>query len=258
MLTVLGLLVCGLMAGLLGAMLGLGGGIFLVPALTLLFHLDLRVAAGTSLVCVIATSAGVAAIAGRGRGPDHTLALRLLVATIAGAIAGGLVAGSLDRRVLSLLFATVVFATAAYTVKRSRSQARGFAERLFHRDYVPTNWRAGLGLSALAGLISGLLGVGGGFLQVPMMYAVMGVPLGIATATSNYMIGITASASVFIYYGRGDIRPIVVVPAAVGVFAGAMVGAYLLPRLRAQWLRTVLVGLMIVMGLQMAWQGVRP
>jgi uncharacterized membrane protein YfcA len=100
-----------------------------------------------------------------------------------------------------------------------------------------------------------LLGVGGGFLKVPVMYAVMEVPLGVATATSNFMIGITAAASVFVYYGRGDIFPSVVVPTALGVFAGAMLGAFVLSRVRASWLRTGLIGLLFLMGAQMLIEG---
>ena len=89
------------------------------------------------------------------------------------------------------------------------------------------------------------------------MYAVMDVPLGIATATSSFMVGITAAASVFVYYGRGDIHPLVVIPTALGIFSGAMIGVYLLPRLRANWLRTALVGLLLFMGIQMLLQGLQ-
>ncbi len=246
------LLATGLVAGILGATLGLGGGVFLVPALTLLFHLPIRVAVGTSLVGVIATSAGVAAVAPRRRGADVALALRLEVATTAGAVAGSLLAGLVSPRALSVLFAFVVFFTAAYLVYKGRRQAAGAVpERLFHQDYRPRRWPAGLTIASLAGMISGLLGVGGGFIKVPIMYALMGVPLGVATATSNFMVGITAAASIFVYYGRGDIHPMVAVPTALGVFSGAMLGVYILPRLRVTWLRLALVGLLVFMGIQM-------
>ncbi len=252
---VLALLVTGLAAGVLGALLGLGGGIFLVPALTILFGLPIRVAVGTSLVGVIATSAGVAAVTRRGRGADVGLALRLEVATTAGAIAGGWLAGLVSGQVLSILFAGVVFFTAGYLFYKGRRQAKGpEPERLFRQDYRPRRWPAGLSVSSLAGMISGLLGVGGGFIKVPVMYGVMEVPLGIATATSNFMVGITAAASVFVYYGRGDIHPLVVVPTALGVFIGAMLGVYALSRLRATWLRTALIGLLVLMGGQMLVQ----
>ena len=256
MVILLALLVTGLLAGLLGALLGLGGGIFLVPALTLFFHLPIRIAVGTSLVGVIATSAGVAAVVPRGRGADVELALRLEVATTAGAISGGLLAGRMSPQVLSVLFAVVVFFTAAYIAYKARRQvASGISERLFHREYHPHHWPAGLAISLLAGMASGLLGVGGGFIKAPMIYAVMGVPLGVATATSNFMVGITAAASIFVYYGRGDIYPLVVIPTALGVFGGAMLGVYLLPRLRVAWLRLALVGLLLLMGIQMLLRG---
>ena len=253
----LGLFGIGLGAGVLGALLGLGGGIFLVPALTLIFNLPIRIAVGASLVGVIATSAGVAVVAPRGRGADVGLALRLEVATTAGAIAGGYVAGLISPQVLSVLFALIVFFTAAYVFYKARRQVDApESESLFRRDYRPHHWPAGLSLATLAGLVSGLLGVGGGFIKVPVMYSVMEVPLGIATATSNYMVGITAAASVFVYYGRGDIHPLVVIPTALGVFLGAISGVYVLPRLRVTWLRTALIGLLFIMGVQMLLKGI--
>jgi uncharacterized membrane protein YfcA len=252
----LALLVTGVVAGILGALLGLGGGIFLVPALTLLFHLPIHIAVGTSLVGVIATSAGVAAIAPRGRGADVPLALRLEVLTAAGAMAGGLLAGEVSAQLLSVLFALVVFTTAGYLFYKARKRAdANVQERLFYSNYHLHHWSAGMAVSSLAGMISGLLGVGGGFVKVPVMYAIMGAPLGVATATSNFMVGITAVASVFVYYGRGDIHPLVVIPTALGVFAGAMLGVYILPRLRVAWLRLGLIGLLVMIGIQMLVRG---
>jgi uncharacterized membrane protein YfcA len=259
LITVALLLSIGLGAGMLGAVMGLGGGIFLVPLLTIVLHLPIRVAVGTSLVAVIATSAGVAAFAPRGRGGDVGLALRLEMITTAGAICGSLLAGILSGRVLSVLFAGVVFATAAYTVyKGLRQQGNPAGEALFRQDYRPTHWTLGLSGAGLAGMVSGLLGVGGGFIKVPIMYAVMDVPLGVATATSNFMVGITAAASVFVYYGRGEIHPMVVVPTAVGVFVGAILAVFLLRRLRATWVRMSLIGLLILMGVYMLVEGLRP
>jgi len=254
---VLGLLAMGVIAGIFSALLGLGGGIFLVPALTLIFKLPVRVAVGTSLVGIIATSAGVGAVAPRGRGGDVELALRLEVATTAGAIFGSWIAGKLTARTLNILFAFVVFMTALYVFLKSRSKGKLRREELFPKEYHPRHWLAGLSLASVAGSLAGLLGISGGFIKVPLMYAVMDVPLGIATATSSFMVGITAAASVFVYYGRGDIHPLVVIPTAFGIFSGAMIGVYLLPRVRAKWLRTALVGLLLFMGLQMLLQGLQ-
>jgi len=230
-----------------------------VPALTLLFHLPIHAAVGTSLVGVIATSAGVAAIAPRGRSADVALALRLEVATAAGAIAGSLLAGVVSGQMLSILFAVIVFFTAGYLLYKTHQRAQQqVPERLFRADYQLHHWPLGMAASSLAGMVSGLLGVGGGFIKVPVMYAVMGAPLGIATATSNFMVGITAAASVFIYYGRGDVHPLVVIPTALGVFGGAMLGAYILPHLRVSWLRLALIGLLVFMGAQMLMRGLHP
>jgi uncharacterized membrane protein YfcA len=246
----------GLLAGTLGALLGLGGGIFLVPALTLLFHLPMPIAVGTSLVGVLSTSAGVASVTGRGRGGDATLAMRLEVATAAGAIFGGVLAGAISHETLSILFAIVVFFTAGYLIYKASHQSELHGpETLYSDDYRPRRWALGSGVAGIAGVVSGLLGVGGGFIKVPVMYGLMEVPLGVATATSNFMVGITAAASFFIYYGRGDILPLVAVPTALGVFGGAMIGVYALSRLRARSVRTALVGLLILIGIQMLLHG---
>ena len=152
----------------------------------------------------------------------------------------------------------MVFLTAGYTVYKGRYQAKSPSkEMLFQERYVPRRWPMGLSGAALAGMVSGLLGIGGGFIKVPVMYAVMDVPLGVATATSNFMVGITAAASVFVYYGRGDVYPSVVVPTAMGVFMGAMLGVYVLPRLRARWVRETLVAVMLGMGIYMMLQALR-
>ena len=250
------LLIAGALAGVLGALLGLGGGVFLVPALTLFFDMPMRVAVGVSLVGVIATSAGVAAVARPGRGADVSLALRLEMLTAAGAMLGGWLAGRVSPKTLYILFAVVSLATALYLFYRSRQQAQSkLGETLFTHDYSLRHWPAGLAASSVAGMLSGLLGMGCGFIKVPVMYALMEVPLGVATATSNFMVGITAAASVFIYYGRGDIHPLVAIPTVLGVFGGAMIGVYLQPRLRVSWLRLALIALLLYMGAQMLVQG---
>jgi hypothetical protein len=240
-------------------MLGLGGGIFLVPALTLLFNLPVHTAVGASLIGVIATSAGVAVVSRPGRGPDVGLALRLEVFTTSGALAGSLLAGRLSAQTLSLVFATVAVASAAFTFLRSRRRAGARhhtdVEALFRKDYRPRNWPVGVSIAGLAGALSGLTGTGGGFIKVPVMYSVMDVPLGVATATSNFMVGITSAASALVYIGRGDVYPLVVVPTALGVFAGAISGARLAPRLRVEFLRTALIVVLVFVALQMFWKG---
>lgn len=260
MFTWLALVMVGFGAGVLGALLGLGGGIFLVPALTLLFKLPIRAAVGASLISVIATSAGVASVSRPGRGADVGLALRLELATTAGALLGSLLASRLSAAVLAFLFAGIALSTAAYTYLKTRRAVRPATdtavEALFSGDYRPQNWPAGLGFMSLAGALSGLTGTGGGFIKVPVMYSLMGVPLGVATATSNFMVGITAAASALVYYTRGDVYPLVAVPTALGVFAGAITGARLAPRLRVATLRLGLVILLVLVAGQMIWKGI--
>ena len=248
------LLTTGLLTGGLSALLGIGGGIFLVPLLTLLFKLPIRTAIGTSLVGIIATSAGVAAFSSHEYRGDLSLALRLEVATTAGALAGSLLSGWVNEKFLELLFAGVTFFTAAYMLikaRRNRTEQNQENNSMFRRDYHPQHWLSGLSMAGLAGALSGLLGVSGGFIKVPTMYSIMDVPLGIATATSSIMVGITAAASVFIYYARGDIHPLVVIPVAVGDFLGASIGYQLLPNLKVAWLRTAMVALLTILGIQM-------
>lgn len=161
LLTLLGLAGTGFVAGILGAILGIGGGIFLVPALTVFFGFPIRAAVGVSLMGVITTSAGVAWFATGKRGADIGLALRLELATTSGAILGSLLAGMVSPVVLHFLFAGIVFFLAGYTVYRARRRIGKVEEDLFRTDYVPRDWPAGLGLSLVAGGLSGLLGVGG-------------------------------------------------------------------------------------------------
>jgi hypothetical protein len=259
LLTWLALAGLGLGAGMLGAMLGLGGGLFLVPALTLLFDLPVRVAVGASLIGVIATSAGVASVSRPGRSANVGLALRLEIAATLGALLGSLAAGFLTAQALSLLFAGITLATAAYTYLKTRRRIRpasdAAVEALFRTDYRPSHWPTGLGLMGLAGALSGLTGTGGGFIKVPVMYSLMDVPLGVATASSNFMVGITAAASALLYYSRGDIYPWVAVPTALGVFIGAITGARLAARLRVATLRKALIILLVLVAIQMAWKG---
>jgi len=247
-------------AGVLGALLGLGGGIFLVPALTLIFKLPIRAAVGTSLIGVIATAAGVASVSRPGRGADVRLALRLELATTTGALLGSTVAGRLSPQALSILFAGVVLVTAFYTYQKTRRKpglvTEAAVEALFSTDYHPTHWPAALSFSSVAGILSGLSGVGGGFIKAPVMYSVMEVPLGVATATSNFMVGVTAAASALVYYGRGDVHPLVAVPTALGVFMGAVTGAKLAPHLRVDTLRKALIILLVFVAAQMLWKGI--
>jgi uncharacterized membrane protein YfcA len=273
----LGLGATGFGAGLMGALLGLGGGVFVVPALVLIFQVPTIVAIGTSNVAVVATSTAGAASYVRQRLSNIRLGLVLLISTTVAAIISSLVAEYLPEQVLSGLFAVILTYT-AFTMLRGRAQkpvsvadpsateltktglnldlgARYYdAATGKHVDYTPTNVRAGFGISAIAGVIAGLLGVGGGIVQVPVMNLLMRVPLKVASATSNYMIGVTATSAAFVRYTHGDINLLIAVPTALTVFLGARVGAWLVPRTPNERLRLIFGWVAIVIALLMAAQ----
>jgi uncharacterized membrane protein YfcA len=246
-----GLSVTGFGAGLLGALLGLGGGVFVVPALTLIFNVPAHMAIGTSNVAVVATSTAGASTYVRNRLANIRLALVLLISTTIAATLSSLVATYLPAQVLSGLFAIVLIYT-SITILRSgkkgdatpptpqvREEGHGELDLdgTYHdaatgltTPYRPRNVRSGMGISALAGVVAGLLGVGGGIIQMPVMNLLMGVPFKVATGTSNFMIGVTATSAAFVRYAQGDVNPLIAVPTALFVFLGARVGAWLVPR----------------------------
>jgi uncharacterized protein len=253
-----GLAAAGFAAGLIGALLGLGGGIILVPVLTLALGLPFSAAAGVSLVAVAATSAAGASAYVQARLTNIRLAVLLGASTVAAAIAASLVAQQVDERILRALFAALLIATALSMLgfrvpgplrsgralpqppAPSTPAIRGsyYDRALGHAvTYEVRRLRPGLAASLLGGALSGLLGVGGGLVQTPIMHLLMGVPLKVATGTSSFLIGITAAASALIYYSHGRIDPVIAAPAAIAVFAGARVGAHLVQRLRGVTLK---------------------
>ena len=263
-------------AGLLGALTGLGGAIVVTPALTLLLGVDLRYAIGASLVSVIATSSGAAAAYVRDGLSNIRVGIFLEVATTAGAITGALLAGKLSTGSLAVIFG-VVLLHSAWTISRTREEtprpkedgklarwlrldgtyrARdGQGEREI--DYVVTHEAGGFGLMYVAGVLSGLLGIGSGALKVIAMDRVMGLPFKVSTATSSFMIGVTAVASATIYLKRGYIRPEIALPVMLGVLAGSMVGARLLARVPVKTLRRIFAIVVAVISAEMMIEGLR-
>jgi uncharacterized membrane protein YfcA len=257
----------GLLVGGLGSMLGIGGGVLLIPLLTGLFGVPIKTAIGASIVSVIATSSAAGAVY-VGRGLTHTrLAMVLEIATTLGALAGGLTAVFLSPRVLAALFGAIL----VYVVYSLRRLPKGDAAvgptGLLDSDYVDPltgetvhygvrNLGLGLGASLLAGNVSGLLGIGGGIIKVPIMSLVMGLPLRAAIGTSNFMIGITAATSAIIYYQHGYLDPQVAIPTALGVLAGAQVGTRIGGRLQSQRLKQIFQWLLLVFALQMLYKAV--
>ena len=210
----------GAAAGVFGSLLGLGGGILIVPLLTLGFGLDLREAVGVSLVSVIMTSSVAAGVYLERHVADLRLGMRLELFTAIGALVGGSIAFLIDERWLSVLFAALARVRRHLDAARrdvSSDDEPGCASR---PAYEVRNLPIGVVGSTGAGVASALLGVGGGIIKVPLMHLAMGVPLRVATATSNLMVGITAAASAVIYLIHGEIDPYVAGPTAIGVFLG--------------------------------------
>jgi len=261
-------------AGFLGSLLGLGGGIIVVPALTLLLGVDIRLAIGASIISVIATSSGAAAAYVRERLANLRVAMFLEIGTTLGAISGAYLAGIIHARILFILFGALLGYSAIAMLKKEPPAAAAtvvsdaLADRLqLHGSYydeaagreIPyrvTRPGLGLGLMYLAGAASGLLGIGSGALKVPAMDLAMHMPMKASTATSNFMIGVTAAASAGLYFMRGQIDPFLAGPVAVGVLAGATIGSRLLGRIAGRSIRVVFVIVLAVVSIEMLWKGI--
>lgn len=274
------MLVGGVVTGLFGSLLGLGGGILIVPLLTLAFGLDLRAAVGVSLVCVIVTSGASAGVYLERRVANLRLGMLLELFTAGGAVLGGAIAFLLDERLLAGIFAIVMLYVAGTMLRRAiletgspadtpeagaapKPDASGpevgeddasvesAVDRLSGPGYRVHHLRVGALGSVFAGVISAVLGIGGGIVKVPVMHLVMGVPLRVATATSNLMIGITASTSAIVYLLRGGIDPYVAGPTAVGVFLGATLGSRTAHRIDLRLLRILFVAVLLYTAFEM-------
>jgi uncharacterized membrane protein YfcA len=234
-------------AGLFGSMLGLGGGIILVPALTLLFDVPIKQAVAASLVGVVATScAGVQGYLRAGL-VDWQTAVRLLIPTVLGAIAGGLLAGIIPQKAVAGLFILLVLYVMGQMLwaacQRSPSESPD-AECHARWGNARQKWLVA-SLSAIGGIISALLGVGGGLIQVPVLHALLRAPLRCAIGTSSFLIGTTASTSALLYLVLGKLQPDIVVPTAIGVLIGAQFGVKLARCTPASVLRGIFIGVMI-------------
>src|SRR5215471_7801674 len=259
MVTVL-LLVLGFCAGLLGALTGIGGGVLLTPILALHFGIPIRQAIGTSLVAVITTSAASSSVHLQRHTTDIRLGMTLELATALGAAITAYLVGYFNRNVLEGLFAAFLLYSSITLLRRGGKAKSGLTEEaappkedteLAIPVYEPKNYPLGLGASLAAGSLSGLLGIGGGPIKVPVMFLFMNVPLMVATATSNFMIGVTAAASAIVYYRRGDIQAEIAAPLAVGVFLGSLLGARLAPRVHTKIVVYLLVTVMLYLAVHL-------
>jgi hypothetical protein len=256
-------------AGVFGALIGVGGGLIMVPLLAVFLGVEIHVAIAASLLGVIAVST-VASTTYLDRGlADRRLGLVLLVSTALGGVIGGYVAGLLDGRVLTGMFGVLMVWVAAQMVRghgRPVPELVDVPGRLeFDSAYTePTSGkvvpyrarRVGLGalISIGAGALSGLLGIGGGVVNVPTLNVLMGIPIRVATATSTYMLGATAAASSVLYYSRGQIDPLLAAPVVLGVFVGARLGALLATRVAQRTLQLGFAAVALLFALQMLWK----
>ncbi len=263
-----------LFAGFVGSLVGLGGGVFVVPLLTTAFGVPIQSAIGASIVSVIATSSGAAAAYVRDRMTNMRVGMFLEIATTVGAVSGALLATIVDPSVLFVIFGLVlIFSVLPLVVRLGEELPTGvsddrFSKRLrlaatypdqrLERDvsYSVTGVPAGFGMMYVAGAISGLLGIGSGTFKVLAMDAAMRLPMKVSTTPSNFMIGVTAAASAGIYFQRGDIDPVIAAPVALGVLLGATMGAVTLPRLSNAWVRKVFIPVIVLVGIEMLLRGV--
>ncbi|WP_071188674.1 sulfite exporter TauE/SafE family protein [Trichormus sp. NMC-1] len=255
-------------AGLVGALTGLGGGVVIVPLLTSVFGVDIRYAVGASLVSVIATSLGAASTYIRKGYTNLRLGMFLEVATTIGAIVGALIATFITVKMLTIVLA-VVLIYSAYLSQRPRPEhfeseaVEPLAEYLHLNGTYPTpdglmpyqvhSLPAGFSIMLVAGVLSGLLGIGSGGFKVLAMDQAMRLPFKVSTTTSNFMIGVTAAASAGVYLTRGYIDPGLSMPVMLGVLPGAFLGARILIGAKTQVLRIIFSFVLLVMALKMVY-----
>ena len=237
----------GMVAGLLGAVLGLGGGILIVPILTVLLGLPMHVAVAASLVAVVATSASSSAGYMKRGLPMVRLGLTLELTTIMGAVAGSVLAGYLEGDALQAAFGGLLLYTAW-------NMWRGRAVRVVEEDpeFIPAT-PAALSGAAGAGVISGSLGVGGGVVKVPILNILLGCPIHRATSTSTFMMGLTAMAGCVAYYVRGELLLTVAAPLVLGQLIGGRLGPRMAERIEPGRLRRGFVFVLVFVALRMGW-----
>ncbi len=260
-----------LVAGLLGALTGLGGGIVIIPMLTVLFGIDLRYAIGASLVSVIATSSGAAAAYVREGYTNMRLGILLEVATTIGALSGAVLAAYVSKSALGILFGLVLLYTAyaghhlplehSDTAPPDPLATRLRLDSTYPELAGPKPYRvrripAGFALMYVAGVLSALLGIGSGAVKVLAMDRAMGLPFKVSTTTSNFMIGVTAAAGAGVYLHRGYIEPGLALPVMLGVLGGAMLGARLLSTTRTHVLRRVFTLVVLALAAEMLYKGI--
>ena len=261
-----------LLAGFLGALTGLGGGVVIVPLLTVVFHVDIHYAIGAALVSVIATSSGAAAAYVREGYSNVRVGMFLEIATTIGALVGAALVLHLHVSVISIIFGVVLLYSAYASLAEHadsglNTQPDRLATKLKMDSTYPTasglqsyrvhNVPQGFGLMFVAGVLSGLLGIGSGAVKVLAMDRAMKLPFKVSTTTSNFMIGVTAAAGAGVYLRRGYIDPGLAMPVMLGVLAGSLLGARVLVVARVKVLRLVFSGVIAVLAVEMIYKGLK-
>lgn len=260
-------------AGTIGSILGLGGGTIITPALTLLFGIDIKYAVGASLISVIATSSGAAAAYIKDRMTNLRVGMFLEIATTIGAITGAFLGGIINPNYLYFLFGILMLYSAFAMFKKGKTElprnveTHPLAEKLkLNGEYYDkalgknvyyrvSGVPSGFGVMYGAGIISGLLGIGSGSFKVMAMDLFMKLPLKVSSATSNFMMGVTAAASAEVYLLRGDIDPKISAPVALGVLAGAAIGTRIMQNMKSKTIRKIFIPFLVYISIEMILKG---
>lgn len=264
------LLVSAYLAGLLGSLTGLGGGVVVIPVLTLGFGVDFHYAIGAALVASIATSSGSGSAYVKEGITNIRLGMFLEIATTIGAVVGAIIAVWLNNSTIAIIYGCVLILTAAMQQRRKSDHDGVVGSDLARRLKLFGTWPqrdgskkayqlrgvgGGFSVMLLAGMLSGILGIGSGVLKVIAMDGIMKVPFKVSTTTSNFMMGVTACASAVVYIQRGNIVPGIACPVLIGVLFGALTGARLLKKLDVRLLRQIFCIAILLVAFNMIWQG---
>ncbi|MBS7562945.1 sulfite exporter TauE/SafE family protein [Mucilaginibacter sp. Bleaf8] len=264
------LLVGAYLAGLVGSLTGLGGGVVVIPLLTLVFQVDIRYAIGAALLASIANSSGAASAYVKEGITNIRLGMFLEIATTVGAVIGAVVAVYTPTNTIAILFGVILLFSAAMTLRKKNQEAltegSKLADRLKLNNSYPTkdgevsyklkNVGAGFSIMTVAGVLSGLLGIGSGALKVLAMDTTMHIPFKVSTTTSNFMIGVTAAASAVVYLQRGYMDPGIAFPVVLGVLGGAFTGSKLLTRIDPKVLRYIFCIAITFVAAEMIYNGI--
>ena len=260
-----------LLAGFLGSLTGLGGGVVIIPMLTLVFGIDIRYAIGSSIVAVIATSSGAASAYVKEGFTNIRLGMFLEIATTMGAVAGAFVAVYAPTNFIAITFGCILIISAFFSLNKKQTHILPEHQNRFARfmrlknsypnlrgeeiHYGVRHVPGGFLMMLLAGILSGLLGIGSGALKVLAMDNIMRIPFKVSTTTSNFMIGVTAAASAVVYFHRGYIDPGLCMPVTLGVLGGAWAGSKVLTKSQSKWLRIVFALVITALAIEMIYSG---